>query len=114
MAQSLTHTMITTKKSAYTCCNTWLNGFQLRAQDWAPANLQYTSITFGTYCHTTQDYLEDGNAFHFLYMPEAYLCNTTSIGLYIHSNDACSEMNWVTYKPSLKGIIEKWKDEGMV
>ena len=41
MAQSLTHTMITTKKSAYTCCNTWLNGFQLRAQDWAPANLQH-------------------------------------------------------------------------
>lgn len=114
MAQSLTDTMITTKKSAYTCCNTWLNGFQLRAQDWAPANLQHTGITFDTHCHTTQGYLEDGNAFHFLYMPEAYLRNTTSIGLYIHSNDAYSEMNWVTYKPSLKGIIEKWKDEGMV
>ena len=47
-------------------------------------------------------------------MPEAYLRNTTSIGLYIHSSDAYSEVNWVTYKPSLKGIIEKRKDEGMV
>ena len=47
-------------------------------------------------------------------MPEAHLRNTAPIGLYIHSNDAYSEMNWVAYKPSLKGIIEKWEDEGMV
>ncbi|XTI83218.1 hypothetical protein V2W45_1464544 [Cenococcum geophilum] len=91
----------------YTCCNTWLN-------DWVLANLQHTDITFDTHCHTTQSYLEGGNVFYFLYMPEAYLHDTTSIGLYIHSNDAYSEMNWVTYEPPLKGIIEKWKDEGMV
>ena len=98
----------------YTCCNTWLNDFQLRAQHWVPAGLQHTGVAFDTHCHSTQGYLEDGNVFRFLYMPEAYLRNTTSIGLYIHSNDTYSEMNWVTYKPSLKGIMEKWEDEGIV
>ncbi|OCL07632.1 hypothetical protein AOQ84DRAFT_222668 [Glonium stellatum] len=98
----------------YTCVDTWIHGFQLRAQDWIPVNLQYVDIAFETHCHTTQGYLENGNAFRFLYVPEAYLRNTTTIGLYIHSNDAYSEMNWVTYKPSLKGILEIWEARGLV
>ncbi|OCK80161.1 hypothetical protein K432DRAFT_425980 [Lepidopterella palustris CBS 459.81] len=95
----------------YECVDTHVNNMTLRAQDLITKTV---GRSHSTHCHTTSGFIDQGNAFRFLFVPEAFLRNATTIGWYVHSDFAYSEINWTTYRPSLKNTIAKLELDGVL